>query len=103
MSTSRATLCVLAAGTLWGCISLFVRALDAAGLESRTTNCTFEVRWPGLVQSGPDAVLAFAATNVLFSFANTGSIPLELSFALAPVGFADDMEGGPGGNGGGRT
>ena len=33
MSTSRATLCVLAAGTLWGCISLFVRQLDAAGLS----------------------------------------------------------------------
>ncbi len=74
-----------------------VSALDAAGLESRTTNCTFEVRWPGLVQSGPAAILASATTNVLFSFANTGSIPLELSFALAPVGFADDMEGGPGG------
>ncbi len=74
-----------------------VSALDAAGLESRTTNGTFEVRWPGLVQSGPAAILASAATNILFTFANTGSIPLELSFALAPVGFADDMESGPGG------
>lgn len=74
-----------------------VSALDAAGLESRTTNCTFEVRWPGLVQDGPAAILASAATNVLFAFANTGSIPLELSFALAPVGFADDMESGPDG------
>ena len=74
-----------------------VSALDAAGLESRTTNCTFEVRWPGLVRTGPATILASAATNVLFAFANTGSIPLELSFALAPVGFADDMESGPGG------
>ena len=74
-----------------------VSALDAAGLESRTTNAVFEVRWPGLVHSALDAVLADAATNVLFSFANTGSIPLEISFSLAPVGFADDMEGGPGG------
>lgn len=34
MDTTKATLCVLAAGALWGCISLFVRALDAAGLSA---------------------------------------------------------------------
>lgn len=34
MDTTKATLCVLGAGTLWGCISLFVRALDAAGLSA---------------------------------------------------------------------
>ena len=34
MNTGRATACVLAAGALWGCISLFVRALDAAGLSA---------------------------------------------------------------------
>ena len=34
MTTAKATACVLGAGVLWGCISLFVRALDAAGLSS---------------------------------------------------------------------
>ena len=34
MDKTKATLCVLAAGALWGCISLFVRALDAAGLNA---------------------------------------------------------------------
>ena len=34
MSTSRATICVIAAATLWGCISLFTRALNTAGLDS---------------------------------------------------------------------
>jgi len=34
MTKTRATLCVLAAGALWGCISLFVRHLSAAGLSS---------------------------------------------------------------------
>lgn len=34
MDTTKATLCVLGAGALWGCISLFVRALDAAGLSA---------------------------------------------------------------------
>lgn len=34
MSKTRATICVLLAGALWGCISLFVRRLDAAGLSS---------------------------------------------------------------------
>ena len=34
MNTAKATACVLGAGVLWGCISLFVRALDAAGLSS---------------------------------------------------------------------
>ena len=34
MSRVKATICVLAAGALWGCISLFVRQLDAAGLSA---------------------------------------------------------------------
>ena len=34
MSRSKATACVLVAGALWGCISLFVRQLDAAGLAA---------------------------------------------------------------------
>ena len=34
MNTTKATICVLGAGVLWGCISLFVRALDAAGISS---------------------------------------------------------------------
>lgn len=33
MSKTQATICVLAAGALWGCISLFVRQLYAAGLS----------------------------------------------------------------------
>lgn len=34
MNRTKATACVLAAGALWGCISLFVRQLDAAGLAA---------------------------------------------------------------------
>lgn len=34
MSKAKATICVLVAGALWGCISLFVRELSAAGLSS---------------------------------------------------------------------
>ena len=34
MNQAKATVCVLAAGVLWGCISLFVRQLDAYGLSS---------------------------------------------------------------------
>lgn len=34
MNAKTATLCVLAAGVLWGCISLFVNAMTAAGLTS---------------------------------------------------------------------
>ena len=33
MSKAKATICVLVAGALWGCISLFVRELSAAGLS----------------------------------------------------------------------
>ena len=34
MNGMKATACVLGAGALWGCISLFVRALNAAGLSA---------------------------------------------------------------------
>ena len=34
LSLGAATACVVAAGALWGCISLFVRAMNAAGLPS---------------------------------------------------------------------
>ena len=34
MNRTKATICVLAAGALWGCISLFVRRLDAAGIAA---------------------------------------------------------------------
>ena len=34
MSQLKATICVLASGVLWGCISLFVRHLSASGLSS---------------------------------------------------------------------
>lgn len=34
MDKTKATVCVLAAGALWGCISIFVRLLDAAGLSA---------------------------------------------------------------------
>lgn len=34
MTKSRATICVLFAGALWGCISLFVRHLNTAGLNA---------------------------------------------------------------------
>lgn len=39
MDTGKATICVLAAGALWGCISLFVRALYAAGLTAFDISC----------------------------------------------------------------
>lgn len=34
MDVKKATLCVLGAGVLWGCISLFVNAMTAAGMTS---------------------------------------------------------------------
>ena len=34
MGKTKATICVLVAGALWGCISLFVRSLNAAGLSA---------------------------------------------------------------------
>ena len=34
MNKGKAILCVLVSGALWGCISLFVRQLDAAGLST---------------------------------------------------------------------
>ena len=34
MNQGKATACVLIAGALWGCISLFVRHLSAAGLSA---------------------------------------------------------------------
>ena len=39
MTRGKATACVLAAGALWGCISLFVRQLDAAGLSVMDIAC----------------------------------------------------------------
>ncbi|MDO4890477.1 MAG: DMT family transporter [Coriobacteriaceae bacterium] len=39
MDTKKATICVIAAGALWGCISLFVRALNAAGLSAIDISC----------------------------------------------------------------
>ena len=36
---AKATILVLAAGALWGCISLFVRHLDAAGLSAMDIAC----------------------------------------------------------------
>ena len=37
MSRTKAIACVLASGALWGCISLFVRQLDAAGMSAMDT------------------------------------------------------------------
>lgn len=34
MTRKKATICVLAAGVLWGCISLFIRPLSAAGIAA---------------------------------------------------------------------
>lgn len=34
MNRAKATICVLTAGALWGCISLFVRQLNASGLSA---------------------------------------------------------------------
>ena len=39
MNTAKATACVLGAGALWGCISIFVRQLNAAGLSTMETVC----------------------------------------------------------------
>ena len=39
MNRTKATICVLAAGALWGCISLFVRHLTAAGLSAMDISC----------------------------------------------------------------
>ena len=39
MNTAKATACVLGAGALWGCISIFVRQLSAAGLSTMDTVC----------------------------------------------------------------
>jgi hypothetical protein len=78
-----------------------IAAADAAGLVARTEPCTFEVRWPGLEASplaGVRAELGAEETaEAVLAFANTGSIPLEISLSFAPVGFADDAEGGTNG------
>ena len=39
MGKTKATICVLMAGILWGCISLFVRSLNAAGLSAIDICC----------------------------------------------------------------
>ena len=39
MNTAKATACVLGAGALWGCISIFVRQLDDAGLSTMDIVC----------------------------------------------------------------
>jgi drug/metabolite transporter (DMT)-like permease len=39
MNRGKATFCVIGAGVLWGCISLFVRALGAAGLSAMDICC----------------------------------------------------------------
>lgn len=39
MDKARATICVIGAGALWGCISLFVRALNAVGLSAIDISC----------------------------------------------------------------
>ena len=39
MTKSKATMCVLLAGALWGCISLFIRHLNAAGLSVLDISC----------------------------------------------------------------
>lgn len=78
-----------------------IAAADAAGLVARTEEYGFEVRWPGLEASplaGVRAELGADAVAVAeFAFANTGSLPLEISLSFAPVGFADDMESGTNG------
>jgi len=39
MDKRKATACVIAAGILWGCISLFVRALNTVGLSAMDISC----------------------------------------------------------------
>ena len=78
-----------------------IAATDVAGLVARTEEYAFEVLWPGLEASplaGVRAELgAEEVAEAVFTFANTGSIPLEISLSFAPVGFADDAESGTNG------
>ena len=78
-----------------------ISATDPVGLVAQTPEYTFEVRWPGLAAdplAGFHPVLpAGGTTNATLTLSNTGSVPLTVSFALAPVGFADDAESGTNG------
>ena len=78
-----------------------ITAADPAGLVAETETYTIDVRWPALVASplsGFHPTLPEGATaSATLTLSNTGSVPLTATFALSPVGFADDAESGTNG------
>jgi len=81
MSRVKATVCVLAAGALWGCISLFVRQLDAVGLSAMDITCVRML--VGAI--GMLAVILFVDRNLLrfrlrdiWMFIGTGVISVTM-------------------------
>ena len=78
-----------------------ITAADPAGLVAETPEYTIDVRWPALVAtplSGFHPALPAGATaSATLTLSNTGSVPLTVTFALVPVGFADDAETGTNG------
>lgn len=81
MSRSTATLCVIAAASLWGCIALFTRALNGVGLDPMQITAVRMV--VGMVGIGGFLLLADreklrVALRDLWLFIGTGIISLTL-------------------------
>ena len=81
MSKAKATACVLAAGALWGCISLFVRQLDAAGLSTMNmSGVRLTVGAVGMLLAilVVDRKLLRVRVRDLWLFAGTGIVSITL-------------------------
>ena len=81
MNQWKATACVIGAGALWGCISLFVRHLNAAGLGSLEIACVrtaFSALCMLIVVIVVDHRLLRVRLRDLWLFVGTGIVSLTL-------------------------